>query len=139
MDAFFASVEQRDDPNLRGKPLAVGGSSPRSVVAAASYEARVFGVRSAMPMVTARQKCRELLVVPPRFDVYRQVSRQIRAIFETHTPLVDPLSLDEAYLDATGNPTANSSATEIATAIRAATFPQNGLTASSGHSNNKFF
>src|SRR3546814_6444267 len=82
MDAFFASVEQRDDPNLRGKPLAVGGSSPRSVVAAASYEARVFGVRSAMPMVTARQKCRELLVVPPRFDVYRQVSRQIRAIFE---------------------------------------------------------
>src|SRR3546814_4141023 len=78
MDAFFASVEQRDDPNLRGKPLAVGGSSPRSVVAAASYEARVFGVRSAMPMVTARQKCRELLVVPPRFDVYRQVSRQIK-------------------------------------------------------------
>src|SRR3546814_20663067 len=83
MDAFFASVEQRDDPNLRGKPLAVGGSSPRSVVAAASYEARVFGVRSAMPMVTARQKCRELLVVPHRFDVYRQVSRQIRARFET--------------------------------------------------------
>src|SRR3546814_2050875 len=84
MDAFFASVEQRDDPNLRGKPLAVGGSSPRSVVAAASYEARVFGVRSAMPMVTARQKCRELLVVPPRFDVYRQVSRQIRRS-EEHT------------------------------------------------------
>src|SRR3546814_13253988 len=82
MDAFFASVEHRDDPDLRGKPLAVGGSSPRSVVAAASYEARVFGVRSAMPLITARQKCRELLVVPPRFDVYRQVSRQIRAIFE---------------------------------------------------------
>src|SRR3546814_13433582 len=113
MDAFFASVEQRDDPNLRGKPLAVGGSSPRSVVAAASYEARVFGVRSAMPMVTARQKCRELLVVPPRFDVYRQVSRQIRAIFETHTPLVEPLSLDEAYLDVTENLKGYSSATEI--------------------------
>src|SRR3546814_7861142 len=97
MDAFFASVEQRDDPDLRGKPLAVGGSSPRSVVAAASYEARVFGVRSAMPLNTARQKCRELLVVPPRFDVYRQVSRQITAIFETHTPIVKPLSHDDAY------------------------------------------
>src|SRR3546814_18271360 len=87
MDAFFASVEQRDDPNLRGKPLAVGGSSPRSVVAAASYEARVFGVRSAMPMVTARQKCRELLVVPPRFEAYRQVSGPVSANFTPPTQL----------------------------------------------------
>jgi DNA polymerase-4 len=138
MDAFFASVEQRDDPSLRGKPLVVAGSSPRSVVAAASYEARTFGIRSAMPVMTARQKCRELLIVPPRFDVYRQVSRQIRAIFESHTPLVEPLSLDEAYLDVTESLQGLSSATEIAQAIRAEIFEQTGLTASAGVSYNKF-
>lgn len=138
MDAFFASVEQRDNPALKGKPLVVAGSSPRSVVAAASYEARQFGIRSAMPAMTAKQKCRELLIVPPRFDVYRQVSRQIRAIFESHTPLVEPLSLDEAYLDVTENLQGLSSATEIATAIRAEIFAQTGLTASAGVSYNKF-
>jgi DNA polymerase-4 len=138
MDAFFASVEQRDDPTLKGKPLVVAGSSPRSVVAAASYEARKFGIRSAMPVMTAKQKCRELLIVPPRFDVYRQVSRQIRAIFESHTPLVEPLSLDEAYLDVTENLQGLESATEVAANIRAEIFRQTGLTASAGVSYNKF-
>src|SRR3546814_5132737 len=132
MDAFFASVEQRDDPDLRGKPLAVGGSSPRRVVAAASYEARVFGVRSAMPLITARQKCRELLVVPPRFDVYRQVFSPIRVIFEMHTPLVEPLSLDEAYLDVTENLKGFSTASEIAEDIRDEIFAQTGITAAPG-------
>jgi DNA polymerase IV len=101
MDAFFASVEQRDNPELRGKPVAVGGSRERGVVAVASYEARKFGVRSAVPAVTARRKCPELIFVKPRFDVYKEVSLQIRAIFAEHTLIIEPLSLDEAYLDVT--------------------------------------
>src|SRR5918998_2547629 len=113
MDAFYASVEQRDNPELRGKPLAVGGGH-RGVVAAASYEARQFGVRSAMPSVTAKRRCPELIFVRPRFDVYREVSHQIRAIFAEYTPLIEPLSLDEAYLDVTENLKAIAPATAIA-------------------------
>jgi DNA polymerase-4 len=112
MDAFFASVEQRDNPQLRGKPVAVGGSRERSVVAAASYEARKFGVRSAMPSVIARRKCPELIFTKPRFDVYREVSLQIRAIFAQYTPIIEPLSLDEAYLDVTENLRGITSATK---------------------------
>jgi DNA polymerase-4 len=138
MDAFYASVEQRDNPELRGKPVAVGGERERGVVAAASYEAREFGVRSAMPSVTARRKCRELIFVKPRFDVYRSISRQIRAIFAEYTPLVEPLSLDEAYLDVTENLKAIASATEIAEQIRARIRVETGLTASAGVSYNKF-
>src|SRR5438045_9746699 len=99
MDAFYASVEQRDNPDLRGKPVAVGYAAARGVVAAASYEARAFGVRSALPSVTALRRCPELVFVPPRFDVYRAISRQIHAIFADYTDLIQPLSLDEAYLD----------------------------------------
>ena len=132
MDAFYASVEQRDDPELRGKPVAVGGSRERGVVAAASYEARRFGVRSAMPSVTAKRKCPELIFVKPRFDVYRAVSHQIRAIFAEYTPLIEPLSLDEAYLDVTENLKAMASATEIAEEIRARIRAETGLTASGG-------
>jgi DNA polymerase-4 len=138
MDAFYASVEQRDDPELRGKPVAVGGSRQRGVVVAASYEAREFGVRSAMPSVTAKRKCPELIFVKPRFDVYRAVSHQIREILAEYTPLVEPLALDEAYLDVTENLKAMSSATEIAEEIRARIRSETGLTASAGVSYNKF-
>jgi len=138
MDAFYASVEQRDDPALRGRPVAVGGARERGVVAAASYEARKFGVRSAMPSVTARRKCPELVFVKPRFEVYRAVSQQIRAIFADYTPLIEPLSLDEAYLDVTENLAGEPSATRIAEAIRARIRAETGLTASAGVSYNKF-
>jgi DNA polymerase IV len=138
MDAFYASIEQRDDLELRGKPVAVGGSSARGVVAAASYEARRFGVRSAMPAVTAKRKCADLIFVKPRFEAYKQVSREIRAIFARYTPLIEPLSLDEAYLDVTENLKGMASATEIAKDIRAAIRAETGLTASAGVSYNKF-
>lgn len=138
MDAFYASVEQRDNPELRGKPVAVGGSRERGVVAAASYEARKFGVRSAMPSVTAKRNCPDLIFVKPRFDVYKAVSMQIRVIFAEHTPLIEPLSLDEAYLDVTENLQGITSATEIAEAIRAKIRLETGLTASAGVSYNKF-
>jgi DNA polymerase-4 len=138
MDAFFASVEQRDNPYLRGKPVAVGGSSRRGVVAAASYEARVFGVRSAMPSLTAQRLCPDLIFVKPRFEVYRAISQQIRAIFFEYTPLVEPLSLDEAYLDVTENLKGVESATATARVIRAAILERTGLTASAGISYNKF-
>ena len=138
MDAFYASVEQRDNPALRGLPVAVGHGAKRGVVAAASYEAREFGVRSAMPSTTAIRQCPDLVFVPPRFDVYRAVSQQIRSIFADYTPLIEPLSLDEAYLDVTENlrgiPTASATAKEIRTKILANT----GLTASAGISYNKF-
>lgn len=138
MDAFYASVEQRDNPELRGKPVAVGGSAARGVVAAASYEARVFGVHSAMASVTARRKCPDLIFVKPRFEVYRSVSQQIREIFADYTPLIEPLSLDEAYLDVTENLKGMEIATEIAAEIRARIFAATGLTASAGISYNKF-
>jgi DNA polymerase IV len=138
MDAYFASVEQRDNPELRGKPVAVGGSLERGVVAAASYEARKFGVRSAMPSVTAHRRCPELILVKPRFDVYKQISSQIRAIFAEHTPVIEPLSLDEAYLDVTDNLQGIASATEIAERIKAKIHSDTGLTASAGVSYNKF-
>ncbi|MBB3934666.1 DNA polymerase-4 [Aureimonas phyllosphaerae] len=138
MDAFYASVEQRDDPSLRGKPLAVGGSAQRGVVAAASYEARAFGVRSAMPSVTAKRRCPDLLFVKPRFDVYKAVSLQIRGIFAEHTDIIEPLSLDEAYLDVTENKQGITSATAIAEAIRRRIREVTGLTASAGVSYNKF-
>ncbi|MCW2286624.1 DNA polymerase-4 [Rhodoblastus acidophilus] len=138
MDAFFASVEQRDNPDLRGKPVAVGHGRARGVVAAASYEARAFGVHSAMPSVTAQRKCPELIFTPPRFDVYRAVSLQIRKIFARHTPLIEPLSLDEAYLDLTDCLDDGETATQAAEKIRAAILAETGLTASAGVSYNKF-
>ncbi len=138
MDAFYASVEQRDNPELRGKPVAVGGSQERGVVAAASYEARKFGVRSAMPSVTAKRKCPDLIFVKPRFDVYKEASRQIRAIFVEYTPIVEPLSLDEAYLDVTENLKGTAPATQVAEEIRARIRAETGLTASAGVSYNKF-
>ncbi|MBA4223130.1 MAG: DNA polymerase IV [Methylobacterium sp.] len=138
MDAFYASVEQRDNPELRGKPVAVGGSAARGVVAAASYEARAFGVRSALPSVTAKRRCPELIFVPPRFDVYRAVSAQIHEIFAEHTDLIEPLSLDEAYLDVTENKQAIPIATEIAMRIRARIKEATGLNASAGISYCKF-
>jgi DNA polymerase-4 len=138
MDAFFASVEQRDDPALRGRPVAVGHAAARGVVAAASYEARAFGVRSALPSVTALRRCPDLLFVPPRFDVYKAVSQQIHAIFAEFTDLVQPLSLDEAYLDVTANWAGLATAWATAKAIRARILEATGLTASAGISYNKF-
>ena len=138
MDAFFASVEQRDEPGLRGLPVAVGGSSDRGVVAAASYEARVFGVRSAMASVKALRLCPKLIFRKPRFAVYNQVSRQIRAIFLDYTPHVEPLSLDEAYLDVSEDLKGIGSATRIAELIRQRIKAATGLTASAGVSYNKF-
>ncbi len=138
MDAFFASVEQRDHPELRGKPVAVGGSSKRGVVAAASYEARKYGVKSAMPSVTAQRRCPDLIFVKHRFEVYREVSRQIREIFAEHTDLIEPLSLDEAYLDVTEDKQGIGSATLIAEAIRVRIREVTQLTASAGVSYNKF-
>ena len=138
MDAFYASVEQRDNPDLRGKPVAVGGSEKRGVVAAASYEARAFGVRSAMPSVTAQRQCPDLIFVKPRFEAYKAVSSQIREIFRRYTDLIQPLSLDEAYLDVTHDKQKIGSAVKIAKAIRAAIREETGLTASAGVSYNKF-
>ncbi len=138
MDAFFASVEQRDDPALRGKPVAVGGAGGRGVVAAASYEARKFGVRSAMPSVTAKRLCPDLIFVRHRFDAYKEASRQIRRVFEHYTPHVEPLSLDEAYLDVTDDLLGIGSATRIADLIRQEIRVKTGLTASAGVSYNKF-
>ncbi len=138
MDAFFASVEQLDNPELRGKPIAVGGSSDRGVVAAASYEARKFGVRSAMSSVLAKKMCPELIFVHSNFDRYKEVSQKIRKIFLEYTDLVEPLSLDEAYLDVTENKTGNPSATLIAKEIRQKILEHTGLTASAGISINKF-
>lgn len=138
MDAFFASVEQRDNPELKGKPVAVGGSAKRGVVAAASYEARKFGVYSAMPSVTALRKCPQLIFVPPRFEVYKSVSQQIHQVFKKYTDLIEPLSLDEAYLDVTQNKQGIASATEIAQLIKSEIRQHTGLTASAGVSMNKF-
>ena len=138
MDAFYASVEQLDNPELRGKPIAVGGSSQRGVVAAASYEARKFGVRSAMSSVLAKRNCPELIFVKVRFDRYREISKQIRKVFHEYTDLVEPLSLDEAYLDVTVNKKGNPSATLIAKEIRQRILEKTGLHASAGISINKF-
>lgn len=138
MDAFFASVEQRDNPELRGKPVAVGGSRARGVVAAASYEARKFGVHSALASKIAAQRCPQLIFVKPRFEVYSAVSRQIREIFFAYTDLVEPLSLDEAYLDVTENKIGMPSASIIAQEIRKRIKEETGLTASAGVSFNKF-
>lgn len=138
MDAFYASVEQRDNPELRGKPIAVGGARLRGVVAAASYEARKFGVKSAMPSVTAQRLCPELVFVKARFDVYRSVSAQIREIFSRYTDLIEPLSLDEAYLDVTRDKQGVGSAVKIAHMIRKSIYEELNLTASAGVSYNKF-
>jgi DNA polymerase IV len=138
MDAFFASVEQHDTPEYKGKPLVVGGRGPRSVVAAASYEARRHGIHSAMPMAQARRLCPSLIIIPPRFHRYTEVSRQIMEIFHEYTDLVEPLSLDEAFLDVTENKAGMSSATLIAEEIRRKIFQRTGLTASAGVSINKF-
>ena len=138
MDAFYASVEQRDNPELRGKPVAVGGSAERGVVAAASYEARKFGIRSAMPSVTAKRQCPDLIFVRPRFDVYKTISLQIREIFAEHTAIIEPLSLDEAYLDVTENLQGIPLARDVASTIRAKIKAETGLNASAGISYNKF-
>ena len=138
MDAFYASVEQRDNPALRGKPVAVGGSRERGVVAAASYEARKFGVRSAMSSMMAARKCPNLIFVKPRFESYKTASRQIREIFAEYTHLIEPLSLDEAYLDVTENLKGMASATAIAKEIKEKIKEKTQLTASAGVSYNKF-
>jgi DNA polymerase-4 len=138
MDAFYASVEQRDNEELRGKPVAVGYSEARGVVAAASYEARKYGIRSAMPSLTAKNRCPSLIFVSPRFDVYREISCQIREIFHEYTDLVEPLSLDEAFLDVTENHKNNPSATLIAGEIKRKIYETTRLRASAGVSVNKF-
>lgn len=138
MDAFYASVEQMDNPGLKGKPIAVGGSEKRGVISAASYEARKYGVRSAMSGTQAKHLCPELIFVKPRFDRYIEISKKIRTIFYDYTHLVEPLSLDEAYLDVTENKKGNPSATLIAKEIRERIFKEVGLTASAGISVNKF-
>ena len=138
MDAFYASVEQLDNPELRGKPVAVGGEGERGVVAAASYEARKFGVRSAMPSKIARRKCQDLIFVKPRFSRYKEISNKIREIFFEYTDLVEPLSLDEAYLDVTYAKKGKPSATLIAREIKTRIFEETKLTASAGVSYNKF-
>ena len=138
MDAFYASVEQNDNPKLKGRPLAVGGSEKRGVVSAASYEARKYGVKSAMSGLQAKRLCPDLIFVRPRFDRYKEVSKIIQAIFIDYTELVEPLSLDEAYLDVTENKKGNPSATLIAKEIRSRIFNETGLTASAGISINKF-
>ena len=138
MDAFYASVEQRDNPELKGKPVAVGGSKNRGVVAAASYEARRFGVKSAMPSAIALRKCPDLIFVKPNFEKYKAVSETIRAVFFEYTNLVEPLSLDEAFLDVTENKKAMDTATKIAKKIRQQIFEKTQLTASAGISINKF-
>ena len=138
MDAFYASVEQLDNPDLRGKPLAVGGSEKRGVVSAASYEARKFGVKSAMSGMLAKQKCPHIIFVPPRFDRYKEISSKIREIFFDYTDLVEPLSLDEAYLDVTENKKGNPSASMIAQEIRSRIWEELELRASAGISVNKF-
>jgi nucleotidyltransferase/DNA polymerase involved in DNA repair len=138
MDAFYASIEQRDDPSLRGRPVVVGSPAARGVIAAASYEARKFGVRSAMPSSTALRKCPQLVFVPHRMEVYRAVSRQIHAVFADYTDLIEPLSLDEAYLDVTADLAGVGAATQTARRIRQAILDETGLTASAGISYNKF-
>ncbi len=138
MDAFYASVEQRDRPELKGKPVVVAWTGPRSVVCAASYEARRFGIRSAMAAVTAQRQCPQAIFVPPDFTRYREVSRRVRAIFLRHTALVEPLSLDEAYLDVTEELTGLPTATETARVIRREIREETELTASAGVAPNKF-
>lgn len=138
MDAFYASVEQRDNPDLRGKPIAVGGGSKRGVTTTASYEARQYGVRSAMPGWKAKQLCPQLIFVKPRFDAYKAVSHEVRSIFADYTDLIEPLSLDEAYLDVTNNKKGNPIATEIALEIKQRIQAETGLTASAGVSYCKF-
>jgi DNA polymerase-4 len=138
MDAFYASVEQMDDPSLKGKPIAVGGSRERGVVAAASYEARKFGVRSAMSSIVAARRCPSLIFIKPRFERYKEVSEKIQSIFYDYTDLVEPLSLDEAYLDVTENKISHPSATLLAQEIRYRIYHEVGLTASAGISINKF-
>src|SRR5579863_5350649 len=138
MDAFYASVEQRDDPQVRGKPVVVAWRGNRSVVCAASYEARKFGVRSAMPAVRAERLCPGGVFLPPDFPRYRAVSRQAREIFNRHTDLIEPLSLDEAYLDVTENKTGISTATQVAKTIREQIRTELSLTASAGVAPNKF-
>ncbi|QNH14170.1 DNA polymerase IV [Xanthomonas sp. SI] len=138
MDAFYASVEQRDDPALRGKPVVVAWRGMRSVVCAASYEARVFGIRSAMPALRAERLCPDAIFVPPDFARYKAVSRQVREIFQRHTDMIEPLSLDEAYLDVTAPKGELATATEIAQTIRAQIREETALTASAGIAPNKF-
>ncbi len=138
MDAFYASVEQRDDPSLRGRPVVVAWRGARSVVCAASYEARRFGIRSAMPALRAERLCPDAVFVPPDFVRYRAASRHAREIFLRHTDLVEPLSLDEAYLDVTANRLGLDSATAVAQSIRAAILEETALTASAGVAPNKF-